>query len=137
MKRSRQLRAASAGIAVESTHTIDIDKFVPRAQIDERYFDSPYYIVPIDKVGQHAFAVIREAMRGKDMVVLARVVIAKRERVIMLQPWEKGLMGTSLRYPYELKDPKEYFDDIPAAGWSAATSGAIVTCPTEHRQPDT
>ncbi len=100
-------------IAIESTHTIEIDSFVPRSQIDERYLDSPYYITPNDKVGQEAFAVIREAMRGKGMVALARVVLAKRERVIMLQPWDKGLMGTTLRYPYEIRDSKEYFDDIP------------------------
>ena len=100
-------------IAVESTHTIEIDSFVPREQIDERYLDGPYYITPDDKVGQEAFAVIREAMRGKGMVALARVVLSKRERVIMLQPWDKGLMGTTLRYPYEIRDAKEYFDDIP------------------------
>lgn len=99
-------------VAVESNHTIEIDSFVPRAQIDERYFDSPYYITPTEKVGQDAFAVIRDAMKGKSMVALARVVLAKRERVIMLQPWEKGLMGTTLRYPYELRNSGEYFDDI-------------------------
>jgi DNA end-binding protein Ku len=101
-------------VAVESNHTIEIDSFVPRSQIDERYFDSPYYIIPNDQVGQEAFAVIRDAMRGKGMVALARVVLAKRERVIMLQPWDKGLMGTTLRYPYELRDSKEYFDDLPS-----------------------
>jgi DNA end-binding protein Ku len=100
-------------IAVESNHTIEIDSFVPRQQIDERYLDSPYYITPDDQVGQDAFAVIREAMRGKGMVALARVVLAKRERVIMLQPWDKGVMGTTLRYPYEIKVAKEYFDDLP------------------------
>jgi DNA end-binding protein Ku len=99
-------------IAIESTHTIEIDKFVPRPQIDERYLDSPYYIAPNDQVGQEAFAVIREAMRGKDMVALARIVLAKRERVMMLQPWENGLLGTSLRYGYEVRDAKEYFGDI-------------------------
>jgi DNA end-binding protein Ku len=99
-------------LAVESTHTIEIGSFVPREQIDERYLDSPHYIVPNDEVGQEAFAVIREAMRGKGMVALARVVLGKRERVIMLQPWDKGLMGTTLRYPYEIRDSKEYFDDI-------------------------
>ena len=66
-----------------------------------------------DQVGQEAFAVIREAMRGKDMVALGRVVLARRERVIMLQAWDKGLMATTLRYPYEIRDTKEYFDDIP------------------------
>ena len=101
-------------IAIESNHTIEIDSFVPREQIDERYLDSPYYIAPNDQIGQEAFAVIREAMRGKGMAALGRVVLAKRERVIMIEPWDKGLMGTTLRYPYEIRDAKEYFDDIPS-----------------------
>jgi DNA end-binding protein Ku len=101
-------------IAIESNHTIEIDSFVPREQIDERYLDSPYYIAPNDQVGQEAFAVIREAMRGKGMAALGRVVLAKRERVIMIEPWDKGLMGTTLRYPYEIRDAREYFDDIPS-----------------------
>ena len=100
-------------IAIESNHTIEINSFVPREQFDERYLDSPYYITPNDQVGQDAFAVIRDAMRGKGTVALGRVVLAKRERVIMLQPWDKGLMGTTLRYPYEIRDLEEYFDDIP------------------------
>jgi DNA end-binding protein Ku len=99
-------------VAIESNHTIEIDRFVPRAQIDERYLDSPYYIAPNDEVGQEAFAVIREAMRGKDMVALARVVLAKRERVIMLQPWDKGVLATTLRYPYEIRGADDYFEDI-------------------------
>src|ERR1700675_2260688 len=99
-------------IAIESNHTIKIDSFVPREQIDERYLDSPYYIMPHDRVGQEAFAVIREAMRGKNMAALGRVVLSKRERVIMLQPWDKGLLGTTLRYPYELREAKDYFYDI-------------------------
>ena len=100
-------------LEVESNHTIDIDSFVPRAQIDERYLDSSYYIAPNDQVGREAFAVIREAMRGKDMVALGRIVLAKRERVIALQPWEKGLLGTTLRYAYEVRNAGEYFDEIP------------------------
>ena len=100
-------------IAIESNHTIEIDSFVPREQIDERYLDTPYYIAPNDQAGQDAFAVIREAMRGKGMVALGRVVLSKRERVIMLEPWDKGLMGTTLRYPYEVRDAKEYFGDVP------------------------
>ncbi len=100
-------------IAVESNHTIEIDKFVPRDQIDERYFENPYYLLPNDQVGQEAFAVIREAMRGKKMVALGRVVLAKRERIIMLQPWGKGVMGATLRYGYEVRDQKDFFDDLP------------------------
>ena len=100
-------------VAIESSRTVDIDRFVPRAQIDERFFDSPYYLVPDDRVGQDAFAVIRDAMRGKDMVALGRIVLAKRERVMMLQPWDKGLLGTTLRYAYEVRDPAAYFGDLP------------------------
>jgi DNA end-binding protein Ku len=99
-------------IAIESNHTIEIDSFVPRSEIDERYLDSPYYIAPNEPVGQEAFAVIREAMRGKGMVALGRVVLSKRERVIMLQPRDKGIMGTTVRYPYEVRDSKDYFYDI-------------------------
>jgi DNA end-binding protein Ku len=69
--------------------------------------------VPNEPVGQDAFAVIRDAMREKDMVALARIVLAKRERVVMLQPWDKGLVATTLRYPYEVRDTKEYFDELP------------------------
>jgi len=99
-------------IAIESSHTIDIDSFVPKSEIDERYVDSPYYLIPENKVALEAFAVIRDAMQDKSMVALGRVVLSKRERVIMLQPWGKGLLGTSLRYPYEVRDEAAYFDDI-------------------------
>ena len=100
-------------IQVESTHTIEIDSFVPRDQIDERYLDSPYYIAPTDKIGQEAFAVIREAMRDKKMVGIGRVVIARRERVIMLESFGKGILGTTLRYPYEVREAESYFEDVP------------------------
>ncbi|HEY7663431.1 MAG TPA: Ku protein [Xanthobacteraceae bacterium] len=99
-------------IEVESKHTVEIDRFVPAAQIDKRYYDSPYYIAPTDTVGQEAFAVIRDAMRGKGMVALGRIVLAKRERVIALEPYGKGLLGTTLRYAYEVRKPEEYFDGI-------------------------
>ena len=100
-------------VAIETSHTINIDSFVPKDQVDQRFLDSPYYLVPNDKVGQDAFAVIRDAMRGKEMVAIGRVVMAKRERIIMLQPWGKGLIGTSLRYANEVRDAGTYFDDLP------------------------
>jgi DNA end-binding protein Ku len=102
-----------AKIKIESTHTVDIDSFVPRAEIDDRYLDSPYYIAPTDQVGQEAFSVIRDAMRDKKMVGLARVVLTRREHVVMLEPFDKGLLATTLRYPYELRDEADYFEDIP------------------------
>ena len=100
-------------LRVEATHTIEINKFVPLADIDPRYYDSPYYVVPNDKVGQDAFAVIREAMRDKKMVGVGMVVISKRERPIILEPFGKGLRGMTLRYPYEVRKEDEYFSDIP------------------------
>jgi DNA end-binding protein Ku len=100
-------------IKIESTHTISIDSFVPRTEIDDRYLDSPYYIAPTDQVGQEAFSVIRDAMREKKMVGLARIVLTRREHVVMLEPFEKGLLATTLRYQYELRDSKSYFEDIP------------------------
>ena len=100
-------------IEIASTHTIDIDSFVPRSEIDQRFFDTPYYITPNDPVGQDAFAVIREAMRRKALVALGRLVLAKRERVMALEPYDKGFVGTTLRYPHEVRNATDYFADIP------------------------
>jgi DNA end-binding protein Ku len=99
-------------IALESTRTIDIDEFVPKADIDPRYLIRPYYLVPDGKVGHDAFTVIRETIRSMDMVAIGRVVLTSREHIIGLEPLGKGLMGTLIRYPYEVRDEKEYFDDI-------------------------
>jgi len=100
-------------IRIESTHTIDIDSFVPRSEIDDRYPDSPYYVAPTDQVGQEAFAVIRDAIREKGMVALGRVVVSRREYVVMLEAFDKGLLATTLRYGYEVRDQLAYFEDIP------------------------
>ena len=101
-------------IKIESTRTIDIDSFVPRSEIDDRYLASPYYIAPTDKVGQEAFSVIRDAMREEKKVGLGRVVLTRREHVVMLEPFDKGLLATTLRYSYEVRDHVEYFNDIPS-----------------------
>jgi DNA end-binding protein Ku len=99
-------------VQVESNHTIDIDSFVPRDEIDRRYIDHPYYIVPDGKAGVDAFAVIRDAMKDKDRVALARIVLTNREHVIAIEPLGKGLLGITLRYPYEMRDEHAYFDNI-------------------------
>ena len=99
-------------IALESTRTIDIDEFVPKQDIDPRYLIRPYYLVPDGKVGHDAFAVIRETIRKMDMVAIGRVVLTSREHIIGLEPLGKGLMGTLIRYPYEVREEKEYFDEI-------------------------
>jgi DNA end-binding protein Ku len=99
-------------VQIESTHTIDIDSFVPKDEIDERYINHPYYIVPDGKAGLDAYAVIRDAMRDRDRVALARIVLTNREHVIAIEPFSKGLLGITLRYPYEMRDENEFFDDI-------------------------
>ena len=100
-------------VALESTHTIEIEAFVEREEVDELYLDESYYLVPDDKVGYEAFAVIREAMREEGLVGIARVVLYRRERLLMLSPRGNGIMGTTLRYNNEVRDAQDYFDDIP------------------------
>ena len=100
-------------IRIESNHTIEIDGFVPRAEIDDRYLEKPYYVSPTDQVSQETFAVIRDVMQEKEMVALARVVLSHREHVIMLEAFDKGLLAITLRYPSEVRDQAAYFEDVP------------------------
>src|ERR1700750_134383 len=102
-------------VQIESNHTIDIDSFVPREEIDQRFLNHPYYIVPDGKAGVDAFAVIRDAMKDQDRVALGRIVLTNREHVIAIEPFSKGLLGTTLRYPYELRDAEDYFEGIKSS----------------------
>jgi DNA end-binding protein Ku len=99
-------------VALESTHTIEIEEFVPTSEIDRIYLDESFYLVPQDDVAQEAFAVIREAMAKEKLAGLARVVVYRRERLLLLEPRGKGLMATALRYANEVRDEKDYFDEI-------------------------
>lgn len=99
-------------VALESKRIIDIDTFVPKSDIDELYLNNPYYIVPDGEIGQQAFSVIREAIRKEGMVALGKVVFTSREHIIALEARGKGLMGITLRYPYEVRSEKDYFEDI-------------------------
>jgi DNA end-binding protein Ku len=99
-------------IEVESTRVINVDQFVPRAEIDDLYIERPYYIVPDGQVGQQAFGVIREAIKKKGMVAIGRVVLSTREHVIALEARDRGILGMLLHYPYEVRKPEEYFEDI-------------------------
>jgi DNA end-binding protein Ku len=99
-------------VAIESKRTIDIDEFVPKSQIDELYIRDPYFIAPDGEVGQQAFAVIREAIRKEGMVAIGKVVFTSREHIIALEARDKGMLGITLRYPYEVRKQEEYFDDI-------------------------
>jgi DNA end-binding protein Ku len=129
-------------IALESTRTIDIDEFVKREEIDPPYIIRPYYLTPDGKIGHDAFAVIRETIREMNKVAIGRVVLTNREHIIALEPLDKGLMGTLLRYPYEVRGEGEYFDEIQdvkvtkdmccspeALARRARRSGVVITAP--------
>ncbi len=100
-------------VALDSTHTIDIEEFIPVDEVDRIYLDESFYIVPQDDVAQEAFAVIRDAMEKENLAGLARVVVYRRERLLLIRPRGKGLMATALRYKNEVRAEKDYFDDIP------------------------
>src|SRR3979411_1400489 len=100
-------------VAIGSRHTIEIDQFVPRNEIDELYWNIPYYIAPEGEIGRQAFAVIREAIKKEGMVALGHVVFTTREHVIAIEPSGKGMLGATLRYPYEIRKEADYFGDIP------------------------
>ena len=99
-------------VAIESKRTIDIDEFVPKSQIDELYIRDPYFITPDGEAGQQAFAVIREAIRKEGMVAIGKVVFTSREHIIALEARDKGMVGVTLRYPYEVRKQDDYFGDI-------------------------
>jgi DNA end-binding protein Ku len=99
-------------VAIESKRTIEISEFVPKKDIDELYMRDPYYIAPDGEVGEQAFAVIREAIRKEGMVAIGKVVFTSREHIIALEARGKGMLGLTLRYPYEVRDEKDYFDGI-------------------------
>lgn len=99
-------------VQIESSHTLSLDKFVEKSKIDQIYLDSPYYLTPADKVSEEAFAVIREAMEQKKMAGLARIVLYRRERPCVIEPFDKGMLLTTLRYDSTVRQPDEIFDDI-------------------------
>ena len=100
-------------IEIEGTHTIEIDQFVPRNEIDDLYLSRPYYMTPAGELGRQAYVVIREAIRKEGMVALGRVAFTTREHVMAIEPHGKGLVGVTLRYPYEIRNEREYFGDLP------------------------
>ena len=100
-------------VQIESTRTIEIDQFVPRSEIDDRYINSPYYLAPDGKVGQDAFAVIRDTIAKMNMVALGRRRADASRTHHRAGARGRGLLGLTLRYPYEVRDEQPYFEDIP------------------------
>ncbi|MGY4349267.1 DNA end-binding protein Ku [Bradyrhizobium sp. GM7.3] len=125
-------------VQIESNHTIDIESFVPSDEIDQRYLNHPYYIAPDGKAAVDAFAVIRDAMKDQDRVALAKIVLTNREHIIAIEPLGKGLLGTTLRFPYELRDEDQFFDDIKSPKITkdmVELAGHILQTKTSHFDP--
>lgn len=100
-------------VRLESTRTIDIDRFVDEAEIDRLYWHEPYYLVPDGKAAVEAYSVIREAMAEAGKVALGRLVLHQRERMLALEPRGRGLVAWSLRTHDEVRAEDRFFDDIP------------------------
>ena len=97
----------------QNTRTIEIERFLPAGQIDARYFEKPYYIVPREEIGQEPFAVIRDAMSREGVIGLAHVVLTSRERPFLVEPMGAGLRGVTLRFSHEVRGQEDYFSEIP------------------------
>ena len=107
-------------VKLESTKTIDIERFVPADEIDRIYWDNPYYLAPDGKLAEEAFGVIREAMRKSGQIALGRIVMATRERLLALEPRDKGILAYTLRSDAEVRKPGEIFASISGAAANPA-----------------
>ncbi|WP_214475342.1 Ku protein [Mesorhizobium sp. dw_380] len=101
-------------VQIESSHTLSLDGFVDKSSIEQIYLDTPYYVTPADKVSEEAFAVIRDALADKKMAGLARIVLYRRERPVLIEPRGKGMVLTTLRYGDTVRQPGSIFADIEA-----------------------
>jgi DNA end-binding protein Ku len=99
-------------VKLESTKTIDIERFVPSEEIDRIYWDNPYYLAPDGKLAQEAFGVIRTALEMSGQIALGRIVMATRERILALEPRGKGILAYTIRSAAEVRQPDEIFSGI-------------------------
>ena len=102
-------------VQIESSHTLSLDSFVEKADVDPVYIEKPYYLTPADKVSEEAFAVIRQALEDKKMAGLARIVLYQRERPCLIEPFGKGMLLTTLRYGDTVRQAEEAYDGIDKA----------------------
>lgn len=101
-------------LKIESSTVMSIEQCVEDGEIDPRYFERAYYLIPDGDAGEDAFAVIRDALQKSGLYAITRAVIARKERVIALKPCQKGLMGWALREANDIRDTDTFFDDIEA-----------------------
>jgi DNA end-binding protein Ku len=122
-------------VALESTRTIDIDMFVPSDSIEWVWLDKPHYLAPNDQVGEEAFSVIRDAMASTGTVGISRLVLYRRERAVMLEPRDKGIVLWTLRYGDEVRDEAEYFGAIGNGKVDPALMKLVIKLIDERREP--
>jgi DNA end-binding protein Ku len=99
-------------VQIESSHTLNLEGFVSKSDIEQVYLDTPYYVTPADEVSEEAFAVIRDAMQDKKMSGLARIVLYRRERPVVIEPLDKGMLLTTLRYDKTVRKADDVFDGM-------------------------
>jgi DNA end-binding protein Ku len=116
-----------AAVGLDSTRTIDIEKFVPADSIEWLWYDKPHYLIPDDDVALEAFSVIRDAMQATETVGISRLVLYRRERAVLLESRGKGIVLWTLRFGDEVRDPADYFDDIGTAKPEAKLVSLIST----------
>nr|WP_314086411.1 Ku protein [uncultured Shinella sp.] len=122
-------------VALESTRTIDIETFVPRETIEWIWYDTPHFLVPNDRVGEEAFSVIREAMASTGTVGISRVVLYRRERAVMLEPRDKGIVLWTLRYGDEVRAEKDYFEGLKTEKQQPKALALVKTLIKERTRP--
>ena len=122
-------------VKLDSVRTIDIDEFVEADTVEWTYFDTPYFVVPADEVGEEAFSVIREAMASTGTVGISRLVLYRRERAVMLEPRGKGIVLWTLRYGDEVREEKEYFAGLKEAKPDAKALTLVKTLIKERTKP--
>jgi DNA end-binding protein Ku len=101
-----------AAAVPESDKTLKVEAFIPRGEVDDVYFDKPYYLAP-DKMGDDAFKLLRDGMEKAEVAAIARTVLFRRLRTLLIRPHGKGLIGTTLNFDYEVRSSQEAFEEMP------------------------
>jgi DNA end-binding protein Ku len=122
-------------VALESTRTIDIEMFVPKDSIEWIWYDRPHYLMPDDPVGEEAFCVVRDAMHSANMVGISRLVLYRRERAVMLEPRDRGIVLWTLHYGDEVRDPKLYFKNVKTEKVESKLLSLVETLIKERTKP--
>ena len=103
-----------AAVIPHGDKTLTVSAFVDLAGVDDLYFDKPYYVGPSDRSADETFALVREGMRAAKMAAVAEAVLFRRARTVLIRPWDKGLVASTLNYDYEVRSAADAFSGISA-----------------------